>query len=59
MLYLLADSSTLLVTSQWRSSTAVLAINLDSGHVERISQHDNDRASWAFAAACQGEQIAA
>ncbi|KAL0045655.1 hypothetical protein WJX82_000743 [Trebouxia sp. C0006] len=52
------DSNTLLVTSQWRSSTAVLAISLDSGHVQRVSQHDPDRASWAFAATCQGSVVA-
>ena len=44
-----------MVTSQWRSSTAVLAISLDSGHVQRMSQHDTDRASWTFAATCQGD----
>ena len=45
----------LLVSSQWRSSTAVLAITLDSGQVQRISQHDSDKSCWSFAAACQGK----
>lgn len=50
-----ADENTLLVSSQWRSSTAVLAITLDSGKVQRISQHDSDKSCWSFAAACQGK----
>ena len=49
-----ADDNTLLVTSQWRSSTALLAISLDSGAVRRISQHDKDNSCWLLAAAYKG-----
>ena len=54
-----ADENILLVSSQWRSSTALLAITLDSGKVQRISQHDSNNSCWLLAAACQGKLLRA
>lgn len=49
-----ADDDTLLMTSAWRSSVAVLAVSLSSGKLERLSTHDTDRSSWGLGATCQG-----
>ncbi len=42
------SKSVLLLTSQWRSQTAVLAIDINSGEVVAITDVDPTQGSWAM-----------
>lgn len=51
------DADTLLLTSQWRSTTAVLAVSLSARSVQRVSPPPGpDHASWSLLAADAGGQ---
>ena len=41
------DDSTLLLTTQWRSTSEVVAINLDSKRVQRL-RTEGSRGSWSL-----------
>ncbi|KAL6784708.1 hypothetical protein ACKKBF_B02895 [Auxenochlorella protothecoides x Auxenochlorella symbiontica] len=53
------DADTLLLTSQWRSTTAVLAVSLSARSVQRVSPPPGpDHASWSLLAADAGWAVA-
>lgn len=49
----LAGSNILLTTVQWRSTTAIVAVNLQSGEVTRISPQESSSSSWTLLAVCK------
>ena len=51
-----ADNSTLLVTTQWRSATALAAVDLTSGRVQRLGDVSKEASSWSFAGQSAGER---
>ena len=50
-----ADNNTLLVTTQWRSATALAAVDLTSGRVQRLGDVSTEASSWCFAGQSAGE----
>ena len=51
-----ADNNTLLVITQWRSATALAAVDLTSGRVQRLGDVTKEASSWFFAGQSAGEQ---
>ena len=50
------DNDTVLLSSQWRSTTDVLSINLGSKQVQRLRQ-EGSRGAWSLLAIGNGAQL--
>eukprot|EP00891_Asterochloris_glomerata_P009161 jgi/Astpho2/9161/Aster-07805 len=48
------DNNTLLVITQWRSATALAAVDLTSGRVQRLGEATKEASSWFFAGQSAG-----